>query len=139
LTGWLIVGPSCRGEGASEQQARASGAYDVGAQSAQAHTTASFADALGYGYAYGSEFIELGLGDKRERQWHAGEENAVGYCGHAMFSRADVPPKAINCPVDLGPKPAWRLVPNLLCQRSLFVLLAAAPGTRMRAIATTDP
>lgn len=60
---------------------------DVGcARSGQAHTAAVLADALDGGYAYGCEFIELGLGDKRERVWHAGEENAVGYYGNAMIA-----------------------------------------------------
>lgn len=60
---------------------------DLGcARSGQAHTTAALADALGCGYAYGCEFIELGLGDRREREWHAGEENSVGYYGNAMVT-----------------------------------------------------
>src|SRR5262245_22733139 len=44
---------------------------DVGmARSGNRHTTADLAQALGLGYAYGVEFVELGLGDDREREWH---------------------------------------------------------------------
>lgn len=64
------------------------GEMDLGcARSGQAHTTRLLADALGLGYAYGVEFLELGLGDKRERAWHAAEENAVGCYGNAMVTR----------------------------------------------------
>lgn len=61
---------------------------DLGcARSGQAHTTAALAATLDCGYAYGCEFLELGLGDRREREWHAGQENAVGYYGNAIVTR----------------------------------------------------
>lgn len=64
------------------------GEMDLGcARSGQAHTTRVLADALGVGYAYGAEFLELALGDKRERVWHAGQENTVGYYGNALLTR----------------------------------------------------
>lgn len=61
---------------------------DIGmARSGNRHTTADLADALGMGYAYGAEFVELGLGDDRERAAHAQETNAVGFHGNAVLTR----------------------------------------------------
>ncbi len=56
------------------------------ARSQQRHTARELARALGGGYAYGIEFLELGLGDERERARHAGDENQVGYHGAAILS-----------------------------------------------------
>ena len=64
---------------------------DVGmARSGNRHTTRDLAAALGMGYAYGVEFLELGLGDDRERVWHQGETNAVGFHGRARLPIRDV-------------------------------------------------
>ena len=61
---------------------------DVGmARSGNRHTTAELAGALDMGYAYGVEFVELGLGDDREREWHKGQRNHVGLHGNAILSR----------------------------------------------------
>lgn len=61
---------------------------DLGmARAGNRHTTADLAAALGMGYAYGVEFLELGLGDEREREWHRGGQNAAGYHGNALLSR----------------------------------------------------
>lgn len=61
---------------------------DLGmARAGNRHTVADLADALGMGYAYGVEFLELGLGDPRERHWHEGETNSVGFHGNALLSR----------------------------------------------------
>jgi endonuclease/exonuclease/phosphatase family metal-dependent hydrolase len=61
---------------------------DVGmARSGNRHTTAELAAALDMGYAYGVEFVELGLGDDREREWHKGQRNHVGLHGNAILSR----------------------------------------------------
>ena len=61
---------------------------DVGmARSGNRHTTADLAAALGMGYAYGVEFVELGLGDAREQAWHQGQRNAVGLHGNAILTR----------------------------------------------------
>lgn len=61
---------------------------DVGmARSGNRHTTADLAGELGMGYAYGVEFLELGLGDEREREWHRRETNKVGFHGNAILSR----------------------------------------------------
>jgi len=61
---------------------------DLGmARSGNRHTTADLAAALGMGYVYGVEFVELSLGDQREQQWHRNERNAVGFHGNAILSR----------------------------------------------------
>ena len=44
--------------------------------------------ALGAGYVFGVEFVELGLGDAREQSWHAGEANTVGLHGAGLISAA---------------------------------------------------
>ena len=38
------------------------------------------------GYAFGVEFLELDLGDAREREWHAGQSNQLGLHGAAILS-----------------------------------------------------
>jgi endonuclease/exonuclease/phosphatase family metal-dependent hydrolase len=61
---------------------------DVGmARSGNRHTTAELAAALDMGYAYGVEFVELGLGDPREQEWHKGQRNHAGLHGNAILSR----------------------------------------------------
>ena len=61
---------------------------DVGmARSGNRHTAADLAAALGMGYVYGVEFVELGLGDARETLWHAGQSNRAGFHGNAILSR----------------------------------------------------
>jgi len=79
------------------------GEMDLGcARSGQTHTTRDLADALALGYAYGVEFIELGLGDPRERAWHAGQENAAGYFGNAILTAARLERPAIATIDDSG-------------------------------------
>lgn len=61
---------------------------DVGmARSGNRHTVADLAARLGTGYLFGVEFVELGLGDSRERAWHAGSSNSAGLHGAALLSR----------------------------------------------------
>lgn len=61
---------------------------DVGmARSGNRHTVADLAARLGTGYMFGVEFVELGLGDSRERAWHAGSSNSAGLHGAALLSR----------------------------------------------------
>jgi len=84
----------CRDPEGSAAMLRATGAgilllseLDRGmARSRQRHTARELAARLGHGYAFGVEFLELGLGDARERETHAGEENALGYHGGAILS-----------------------------------------------------
>jgi endonuclease/exonuclease/phosphatase family metal-dependent hydrolase len=60
---------------------------DLGmARSGQAHTARELALRLGAGYAFGVEFLELGLGDACERAWHAGRINEAGLHGAAILS-----------------------------------------------------
>src|SRR5205814_7736067 len=61
---------------------------DVGmARTGNRHTIAALADSLGAGYVFGAEFVELGLGDLREQQWHAGETNSAGLHGAGFVAR----------------------------------------------------
>ncbi|MBZ9935882.1 endonuclease/exonuclease/phosphatase family protein [Mesorhizobium sp. BR1-1-16] len=60
------------------------------ARSGNRHTSADLATALGMGYVFGVEFVELGLGDDRERRWHRGETNRVGFHGNALLSRLPI-------------------------------------------------
>ncbi len=50
------------------------------------HTIRDLADTLGQGYVFGVEFVELGLGDLRERKAHAGETNSAGLHGGGFVS-----------------------------------------------------
>ena len=60
---------------------------DLGmARSGNRHTIADLAAGLGAGYLFGVEFVELGLGDARERAWHAGEANVAGLHGAGIVS-----------------------------------------------------
>jgi endonuclease/exonuclease/phosphatase family metal-dependent hydrolase len=62
---------------------------DLGmARSGNRHTTADLAQAAGMGFAFGVEFVELGLGDVRESAAQAGETNSHGLHGNAILSRA---------------------------------------------------
>jgi len=57
------------------------------ARSSQRHTTAELAAMLGFGHVFGVEFVELGLGDARETDEHAGQSNLHGLHGNAILSR----------------------------------------------------
>lgn len=65
------------------------------ARSGNRHTAADLAADCGMGYAYGVEFVELGLGDDRERRWHRGESNRVGFHGNALLSRLPIEDAAL--------------------------------------------
>ncbi|HET8726509.1 MAG TPA: endonuclease/exonuclease/phosphatase family protein [Alphaproteobacteria bacterium] len=61
---------------------------DVGmARSGNRHIPADLAAALGYGYVFGVEFLELGLGSERERRHLFGGRNDAGLHGCAILSR----------------------------------------------------
>ena len=64
------------------------------ARTGQRHTARDLADRLGQGYAFAVEFLELGLGDRREQATHAGEDNLHGFHGSAILS-----PHALGDPV----------------------------------------
>lgn len=57
------------------------------ARSGQHHTTRDLAQALGFGYAFGVEFVELGTGDVYETALFAGVPNDHGLHGNAILSR----------------------------------------------------
>jgi len=60
---------------------------DLGmARSGNRHTIRELAERLGMAYVFGVEFVELGLGDERERAWHAGEANMAGLHGAGILA-----------------------------------------------------
>ena len=60
------------------------------ARTGNRHTARELAARLGYGYAFGVEFLELGLGGASERAQWAGRSNAVGYHGNAILARGEL-------------------------------------------------
>jgi endonuclease/exonuclease/phosphatase family metal-dependent hydrolase len=63
------------------------GEMDIGmARSRQRHCLGEAAAVLGANYAFGSEFLELGLGDANERRIFAGAVNEVGLHGNGILS-----------------------------------------------------
>ncbi len=58
------------------------------ARTAQRHPTAEIAATLGMGYAYGVEFLELGLGSETERGFCTDDFNACGFHGNALMAAA---------------------------------------------------
>lgn len=71
------------------------------ARSGQRHTTRDLAAELGFGYAFGVEFVELGLGDPRECRDHKGTHNQHGLHGNAILSRLPLDDISI-IPLDEG-------------------------------------
>ncbi len=60
---------------------------DLGmARSGQRHTARELAEGLGQGYVFAAEYLELGLGDARERARHAGAGNRHGLHGAAILA-----------------------------------------------------
>jgi endonuclease/exonuclease/phosphatase family metal-dependent hydrolase len=57
------------------------------ARTGLAHTTREVATRLASGYVFAAEFLELGLGDEREKEWHRGGENAEAVHGAAIVAR----------------------------------------------------
>jgi len=55
-------------------------------RSGNRHGVAELSGRLGHAYAYGVEFVELGVGDPDERAAHLGESNAAGFHGNALTS-----------------------------------------------------
>lgn len=56
------------------------------ARTGQAHTTAELAGHLGMAYAYGVEFVELGLGSETERSFCTSDSNDLGLHGNALMA-----------------------------------------------------
>jgi endonuclease/exonuclease/phosphatase family metal-dependent hydrolase len=61
---------------------------DIGmARSGNRHTMRDLAGGLGAGYVFATEYVELGLGDDRERKWHAGQPNMSSLHGNGIIAR----------------------------------------------------
>ena len=65
------------------------------ARSGNLHTTRELAQRLQMNYVFAVEFLELGLGDARERTWHQNEKNARGMHGGAILSRCPLKDPAV--------------------------------------------
>lgn len=64
------------------------GELDIGmARTDQRHCLREAAAALGANYLFGTEFLELGLGDQEERRRYAGNRNDSGFHGNGILSR----------------------------------------------------
>ena len=75
---------------------------DLGmARSGQHHTTRDLAEALGMGYAFGVEFVELGTGDPYETGLFKNIPNMHGLHGNAILSRYEIENVAL-LPLDAG-------------------------------------
>src|SRR5262249_9819062 len=55
-------------------------------RSGNRHCIADLSGRIGHHFAYGVEFIELGLGDVNEVGANSGEKNAIGFHGNAVTS-----------------------------------------------------
>jgi endonuclease/exonuclease/phosphatase family metal-dependent hydrolase len=66
------------------------------ARSGNRDTPAELSVALGMAHVFAAEYIELGLGDARERAWHAGETNRDGLHGNAILSRLPIERAAMS-------------------------------------------
>jgi hypothetical protein len=81
------LAPSIAMLGAARADAYVLCELDLGmARSGNIHTTEGLAQGLGAGYIFAVEFVELGLGDNRERTWHKGATNAAGLHGAGFVS-----------------------------------------------------
>jgi endonuclease/exonuclease/phosphatase family metal-dependent hydrolase len=60
------------------------------ARTAQKHPTAEIAGNLGMRYAYGVEFLELGLGSPIELSYCADDFNALGFHGNALLATGPI-------------------------------------------------
>ena len=60
------------------------------ARTAQRHTTADLADTLGMAYAYGVEFLEIGLGSDTERDFCVDPFNKKGLHGNGLISSVPI-------------------------------------------------
>jgi endonuclease/exonuclease/phosphatase family metal-dependent hydrolase len=101
---------------------------DIGmARSGNRHTVRELAHVLDAGYAFGVEYVELGLGDDREKAWHANESNAVGLHGNAILSKAPLDRPAI---VRLDDGARWFAGEQSTSERRI--------GARMAVLASLD-
>ena len=102
---------------------------DIGmARSGNRDTVRVLAECLGMGAAYAVEFVELGLGDARERAWHAHETNAAGLHGNACLTRFAID-RAVVLPLDDGG--AWFRAGGQIDQRRVGGRQATGIRTRL--------
>lgn len=66
------------------------------ARTGQRHTTAEVAGHLDMAFAYGVEFLELGLGSETERAFCTDPENALGFHGNAILAATALQPFLIR-------------------------------------------
>jgi endonuclease/exonuclease/phosphatase family metal-dependent hydrolase len=79
--------PSAHLLGSTDAAAHLLVELDAGmARSGQVHTGRELAGRLGTGCIFAVEFLELGLGDAKEREWYAGETNRLGLHGATILS-----------------------------------------------------
>ena len=64
-------------------------------RSGNRHTTRVLAGLLGMSYVFGVEYLELGLGDERERKAHLGQQNALGLHGAGLVAVGPIEAPAI--------------------------------------------
>jgi endonuclease/exonuclease/phosphatase family metal-dependent hydrolase len=76
------------------------------ARSGNRHAVAELSGALGHGYAYAVEFVELTLGDPEERRLAGDARNAAGLHGGAITAAGGVHRPAL---IRLGPADTWFL------------------------------
>jgi len=106
---------------------------DVGmARSGQAHTPRELARRLGTGAAFAVEFLELGLGDAKEREWHAGEVNRTGLHGAAILS-----PHALERPAVIRLESGGGWFDGARGERRVGRRIALAATLRIAGIPTT--
>jgi endonuclease/exonuclease/phosphatase family metal-dependent hydrolase len=106
---------------------------DVGmARSGQIHAARALAGALGMGFAFGVEFLELGLGNTEERERCAGALNAVGYHGGALASAQHLERPAL---VRLDAGGAW--FDGLRGERRIGGRVALLASLRVAGVAVT--
>jgi endonuclease/exonuclease/phosphatase family metal-dependent hydrolase len=92
ITFWNVERGRYPGEQAALLHAQGASAHllcelDLGmVRTEQRHTTRDLAERLGCSYAFGVEFLELGLGNRQETEDHAGETNDAGLHGAAILS-----------------------------------------------------
>ena len=76
------------------------------ARTGQRHPTAEMAEMLQMEYAYGVEFIELGLGNTQERPWCRDDFNEKGFHGNALMAKTPLTQPFI---LPLSGAPIWFL------------------------------
>ncbi len=98
------------------------------ARSGNGHQIAKLAKALGAGYLYGVEFVELDLGDARERGWHAGQRNAL-----ALHGAGIVAPYPLDAPEIVRLEKSGRWFDGMFGERRVGTRIAVMAELRLAA------